>query len=176
MTLIDDFTREALAFEVDFSLPTMRVLRVFDAIAWQRGLPETVRFDNGPEFTSLAMLKWWPKTTFGCITSTLVNRRRSVTSNRSTAASETNFSIQTAIRISSPREPLRKTGSSTTTTFARTAPSDISRRRSSLSRGKKMLCSAHITRQGGIDYTTFSGSPNCHENRSLNHIDLVVKK
>jgi putative transposase len=58
MTLIDDFTREALALEVDFSLPTMRVLRVFDTIAWERGLPETVRFDNGPEFTSLAMLKW----------------------------------------------------------------------------------------------------------------------
>ena len=58
MTLIDDFTREALALEVDFSLPTLRVLRVFDTIAWERGLPETVRFDNGPEFTSLAMLKW----------------------------------------------------------------------------------------------------------------------
>lgn len=34
MTLIDDFTREALAVEVDFSLPTLRVLRVFDSIAW----------------------------------------------------------------------------------------------------------------------------------------------
>jgi len=58
MTLIDDFTREALAVEVDFSLPTLRVLRIFDLIAWERGLPQTVRFDHGPEFTSLAMLKW----------------------------------------------------------------------------------------------------------------------
>ena len=39
-------------------LPTLRVLRVFDNLAWERGLPETVRFDHGPEFTSLAMLKW----------------------------------------------------------------------------------------------------------------------
>ena len=58
MTLIDDFTREALAVEVDFSLPTTRVLRVFDSIVWERGLPQTIRFDHGPEFTSLAMLKW----------------------------------------------------------------------------------------------------------------------
>jgi putative transposase len=58
MTLIDDYTREALAVEVDFSLPTLRVLRIFDLIGWERGLPETIRFDHGPEFTSLAMLKW----------------------------------------------------------------------------------------------------------------------
>ncbi len=58
LTLIDDFTREALAVEVDFMLPTLRVLRVFDAIAWERGLPVTIRFDHGPEFTSLAMLRW----------------------------------------------------------------------------------------------------------------------
>jgi len=35
---IDDFTREALSVEVDFMLPTQRVLRVFDAIGWERGL------------------------------------------------------------------------------------------------------------------------------------------
>jgi putative transposase len=58
LTLIDDFTREALAVEVDFSLPTLRVLRIFDAIVWERGLPQTIRFDHGPEFTSIAMLKW----------------------------------------------------------------------------------------------------------------------
>ncbi len=58
MTLIDDYTREALAVEVDFSLPTLRVLRAFDLIGWERGLPQTIRFDHGPEFTSLAMLKW----------------------------------------------------------------------------------------------------------------------
>ncbi len=58
MTLIDDFTREALAVEIDFSLPTLRVLRVFDSIVGERGLPDTIRFDHGPEFTSLAMLKW----------------------------------------------------------------------------------------------------------------------
>lgn len=42
MTLIDDYTREALAVEVDFSLPTVRVIRVFDLIVLERGLPETI--------------------------------------------------------------------------------------------------------------------------------------
>ena len=58
MTLIDDFTREALAREVDFSLPTLRVIRIFDSLGWERGLPQTIRFDHGPEFTSPAMLRW----------------------------------------------------------------------------------------------------------------------
>lgn len=43
--------REALAVESPLQLPTLRVLRVFEAIAWKRGLPTTIRFDHGPEFT-----------------------------------------------------------------------------------------------------------------------------
>ena len=58
LTIIDDCTRQCLAIEVDFSLPTARVLRTFEAIIVRRGKPGTIRFDNGPEFTSLAMLKW----------------------------------------------------------------------------------------------------------------------
>ncbi|GAC1422161.1 MAG: hypothetical protein NVSMB64_30660 [Candidatus Velthaea sp.] len=58
LTLMDDFTREALAVGVDFMLPTLRVLRIFDAIGGERGLPETIRFDHGPQFTSIAMLRW----------------------------------------------------------------------------------------------------------------------
>lgn len=40
---------------------------------------------------------------------------------------------------------------------------------------KKLLCAAHITRQGGIDYVTFTGTPACHTSESLHHIDLVVR-
>jgi hypothetical protein len=39
---------------------------------------------------------------------------------------------------------------------------------------KKMLCAAHITRQGGINYTTFDASTGCRANQSLNHIEIVV--
>jgi hypothetical protein len=39
---------------------------------------------------------------------------------------------------------------------------------------KKMLCAAHITRQGGIDYMTFTGSTLCHASETLHHIDIVI--
>jgi hypothetical protein len=39
---------------------------------------------------------------------------------------------------------------------------------------KKMLCAAHITRQGGINYTTFDATGTCREQQSLNHIEIVV--
>ena len=40
LTVIDDFTRESLATEVDTSLPSLRVTRVLDRLAADRGLPE----------------------------------------------------------------------------------------------------------------------------------------
>jgi hypothetical protein len=42
--------------------------------------------------------------------------------------------------------------------------------------GKKMLCAAHITRQGGINYTTFAGSSTCSANQSLNRIEILVSR
>ena len=39
---------------------------------------------------------------------------------------------------------------------------------------KQMLCASHITRQGGINYTTFDAKSRCRERQSLNHIDIVV--
>ena len=58
LNVIDNFTRECLAIEVDTSLPGTRVARVLDAIADGRGYPETIVMDNGTELTSLAMLAW----------------------------------------------------------------------------------------------------------------------
>jgi putative transposase len=51
LTVVDDFTRECLAIEVDTSLSGQRVARVLDQISRGRGLPERVVTDNGPEFT-----------------------------------------------------------------------------------------------------------------------------
>jgi putative transposase len=56
--VVDAFTRECLAIEVDFSLPSARVIRVLDKLVWQYGLPEALRVDNGPEFISTAMDRW----------------------------------------------------------------------------------------------------------------------
>jgi putative transposase len=56
--IVDDFTRECLALEVGFSFGSHDVIRCFEDLAFERGFPETIWFDNGSEFTSHAMLRW----------------------------------------------------------------------------------------------------------------------
>lgn len=58
LTLVDDFTRECLAIEVDTSLPGERVCRVLERVAAHRGLPHTITTDNGPEFVGRALDLW----------------------------------------------------------------------------------------------------------------------
>lgn len=58
LTMMDNFTRESVAIEVDISLSGQRVTRVLDWLKLVQGLPETIIVDNGPEFTSKAMLSW----------------------------------------------------------------------------------------------------------------------
>lgn len=58
LNVVDSFTRECLAIEVDSCLSSRRVTRVLEWIIEQRGTPEAVRCDNGPEFTSRHFLAW----------------------------------------------------------------------------------------------------------------------
>jgi putative transposase len=58
LTLVDDFTRECLALEVDTSLPGERVCRALDRLPVTRGLPATIVTDNGPEFAGRALDVW----------------------------------------------------------------------------------------------------------------------
>lgn len=58
LTVVDDCTRECPAIEVDTSLGGLRVRRVLDRIASQRGLPEAIVLDNGPEFRGRALAAW----------------------------------------------------------------------------------------------------------------------
>ena len=55
LTVVDDCTRECPAIEVDTSLGGLRVRRVLDRIARERGLPEAIVLDNGPEFRGRAL-------------------------------------------------------------------------------------------------------------------------
>ena len=56
--VVDDYNREALAIEVDLSLPAPRVIRVLERIVAWRGYPAKIRMDNGPEFVSAALAEW----------------------------------------------------------------------------------------------------------------------
>jgi putative transposase len=56
--VLDDFNREGLGIEVDFSLPALRVIRVPDQIIEWRGKPGRLRCDNGPEFISQELEQW----------------------------------------------------------------------------------------------------------------------
>ena len=58
LTVVDAYTRECLALEADFSLGSGRVTRVLERAIAERGRPEQVRSDNGPEFTSRRILGW----------------------------------------------------------------------------------------------------------------------
>lgn len=58
LTVVDNYTRECLAIEVDSCLSSRRVTRVLEWIMLQRGVPAAIRCDNGPEFTSRHFLAW----------------------------------------------------------------------------------------------------------------------
>jgi len=59
--VVDAYTRECHAIEVETSLPAARVVRVLDKLVWQHGLPESLRVDNGPEFISMILDAWASK-------------------------------------------------------------------------------------------------------------------
>jgi len=58
LNVVDDYTRECVAIEVDTSLSGERVARVLDRVIERRGKPNSVVMDNGPEFTSRALDAW----------------------------------------------------------------------------------------------------------------------
>jgi putative transposase len=58
LTMVDDCTRECPAIEVDTSLGGLRVRRVLDRVVAERGLPEAIVLDNGPEFRGRALAAW----------------------------------------------------------------------------------------------------------------------
>ena len=56
--VVDDFNREVLHIEIDTSITSERLVRVFERLKEQRGLPEVLRTDNGPEFLGEAFTAW----------------------------------------------------------------------------------------------------------------------
>jgi putative transposase len=61
LNVLDDFNREGLGIEVDFSLPAERVIRSLNRIIEWRGKPLAIRVDNGPEYVSGKLIAWAEK-------------------------------------------------------------------------------------------------------------------
>lgn len=58
LNVIDDFNREGLGIEIDFSLPAERVVRTLEQIIEWLGSPKEIRCDNGPEYISIRLQSW----------------------------------------------------------------------------------------------------------------------
>ena len=58
LVVVDQYTRECPAIEVDRSLGGRRVVSVLDRLSESRALPETITTDNGPEFTGKVLDEW----------------------------------------------------------------------------------------------------------------------
>jgi putative transposase len=58
VTVVDEYTREALAIDLAGSIRSSRVIEVLAKLISTRGAPRYRRSDNGPEFVSVALLKW----------------------------------------------------------------------------------------------------------------------
>jgi len=58
LTIVDDFTRESLAIEVNHGLNGKMVTQVLDRLFETRGKVAGIRTDNGPEFAGNAMDGW----------------------------------------------------------------------------------------------------------------------
>ena len=58
LNIVDDFSRECVAIEVDRSLPGARVVRVLEHLRLTIGSPKAIVLDNGPEFAGRAVEAW----------------------------------------------------------------------------------------------------------------------
>jgi len=61
LTIMDEYSRECLAIEVARRLNSQNVLDTLYALFCERGVPDHIRSDNGPEFTAHAVREWLEK-------------------------------------------------------------------------------------------------------------------
>ncbi len=62
---MDEYTREALAIEIDQHIRAGRVIEVMKRLIAQRGAPQYLRSDNGPEFVAKMVQAWLERSKIG---------------------------------------------------------------------------------------------------------------
>jgi len=58
LTMMDEYTRECLAIRVERRLSSEEVIETLSDLFVQRGVPEYLRSDNGPEFVAQTLRDW----------------------------------------------------------------------------------------------------------------------
>lgn len=58
LNIVDEFTREALAIECRRTISADQTVEILKRLASERGAPENVRADNGPELTARVLREW----------------------------------------------------------------------------------------------------------------------
>lgn len=79
LNVIDDWNRESLGIEVDFSLPSERVIRALDRIIEWRGAPLSIRCDNVRNISAVLFLNGSLTKAFKSITFSQANRNKTPT-------------------------------------------------------------------------------------------------
>lgn len=67
LTIVDEYTRECLAMEVERNLKSADVIDVLIELIQTRGRPEFIRSDNGPEFIAAAIRSWLDRSRIGTL-------------------------------------------------------------------------------------------------------------
>jgi len=58
LNIIDEFTREVLTIQVRKSISSKDVIEILKEVIAERGVPEFIRSDNGPEFVAKKLRQW----------------------------------------------------------------------------------------------------------------------
>ena len=74
--VIDDYSREGMIIDANFSLPADRVIRSLEQLIDWRGMPKAIRCDNGPEYVSRKLIAWAKKQGIDITSSSLENPSR----------------------------------------------------------------------------------------------------
>ena len=58
LVVLDEYTRECLGLEVEHAMGAREVVGILEKLVAERGAPEFIRSDNGPEFVAREVREW----------------------------------------------------------------------------------------------------------------------